>query len=122
AFALLLASLGTAPANFILLGKAISFRARDAAAMMWRPLAGSVAMSGVLFALSQRIGWPQGVPMQLACVVFLVAIGVHVYAGTVMLCWALRRNADSAEAWLLERARAFLRLTAPQVAPDQRAP
>ena len=122
AFALLLASLGTAPANFVLLGKVIAFRMRDAAAMIWRPLAGSLAMSGLLFALLQRIGWPREVPAQIAFAAFLVAIGALVYVVTVMLCWAPHRNADSAEAWLLERARAFLGLTAPQVASDRPAP
>ena len=120
--ALLVASLCTAPANFVLLGKAISFRMRDAAAMIWRPLVGSLAMSGVLFELLQHLGWPQALPMQLVCVVLLVAIGAVVYAATVMLCWALRRNADSAEAWLVERARAFLRSTALRAARDRPAP
>ena len=120
--ALLVASLCTAPANFVLLGKAIAFRMRDAAAMIWRPLAGSLAMSGVLFALLQHLGWPQALPMQLVCVVLLVAIGAVVYAATVMLCWALRRNADSAEAWLVERTRAFLRSTALRAARDRPAP
>jgi lipopolysaccharide exporter len=122
ACALLLASLGTVPANFVLLGKAIAFRARDAAAMAWRPLAGSLVMSGVLLALLQHIGWPQGVLVQVAYVASFVATGALVYAVAVMLCWALGRNADSAEAWLIGRARAFLSATGPRVASDRPVP
>jgi O-antigen/teichoic acid export membrane protein len=112
ALSLLLASLCTAPANFILLGKAIPFRLRDAMTTMWRPLVASFVMGGVVFELAQLVGWPQRPMLQLACVGLLVGVGALVYVVVVLLFWRVHHDTDSAEAWALERVRAWLGFTA----------
>jgi O-antigen/teichoic acid export membrane protein len=119
ALALLLASLCTAPANFILLGKAIPFRARDAMASMWRPVVATLVMGAIVSALAPRLGWPAHLAMRLACVASLVASGVLVYVVGVLLLWRVWHVADSAEAWAVARVRAAWRVIASMASPGR---
>jgi hypothetical protein len=107
----LLASAITAPANFRLLGKSIAFGPRDAHAMLWRPVVGTLAMCGAVLWLKGTLSWPSTVPGQIGYASLLVSFGALVYASTVMACWAVLRDPDSAESWLIARARALVGAT-----------
>lgn len=108
AAALLLASILTAPLNFVLLAKAIRFDWRDVVAMLWRPSIGALAMSGAVIALRDSLHWPSGTALQIAHIALLVAAGALVYASTIMLCWFVQREPESAEAWVIRQLRAVV--------------
>jgi O-antigen/teichoic acid export membrane protein len=109
--ALLVASAITAPANFHLLGKAIEFSSRDVLAMLWRPVAGTLVMCGALVWLRATLSWPSTVARQIGYAGVLMLFGALVYACTVMACWAARRDPDSAESWLIAKARVIVGAT-----------
>lgn len=100
---MLVASILTAPFNFYLVGKAIEFGWRDLKSVLWRPVTGGIVMSGVVLMLQNRWPLPVGTAAQLAYAVIAAAVGACVYCTTVVLLWRLRRDPESAEAWVLER-------------------
>jgi O-antigen/teichoic acid export membrane protein len=105
AIALLSATVLVVPLNFLLLASAIVIKPRDVVAMLWRPLAGTAAMSVVVLWLYRSTAWPHDWPSQLARTALLVSTGAVVYAITVAAAWSLRRDPDSAEVWLLQKVR-----------------
>jgi O-antigen/teichoic acid export membrane protein len=109
AFALLAAAVLVVPLNFFLLAGAIAIRTRDVAGMMWRPLAGTAAMSVIVLWLDGSMAWAQDLPSQLARAALLVSTGAATYVVTVAAAWSLRRDPDAAEAWLLDNARRAVR-------------
>ena len=109
AIALLGATVLVVPLSFLLLAKAIAITPRDVVAMLWRPLAGTAAMSVVVLWVFQGWAWPQELSSQLPRTTLLVLVGMGVYAATVAAAWSFRRDPDSAEAWLLAKTRRLTR-------------
>jgi len=105
--AMLVASVVTAPLNFYLLGKAIEFGRHELVGLLWRPGAGSLAMIGAVVAIKAYWPVPSSLLGQIAYVAFVSLCGALVYAASVFLIWRRRRDPDSAETWILDRARRF---------------
>lgn len=102
--ALLLASIVTAPFNYHLVGKAIDFGWRELKSVLWRPLAGALAMCAAVLALQQRWPLPDDTGPRLLQATTAGALGLLAYGATVYLLWRHHADPDSAEAWLLARA------------------
>lgn len=109
AAALLCASVLAVPVNLRLLGKAIAFRARDLAAIAWRPLLGAAVMAATLALLRHALPTPTGFGARLGYAAMLVAAGALVYFAVILALGAWRRDPGSAEALVWSRMRSFAR-------------
>jgi hypothetical protein len=97
------ASLLVAPVNFVVLARAIAIRPGDLVDIVRRAVLGSVAMSAVLVCAQRALPVATTLPARIGWTAALVLAGAFVYADVVIGAWAVRRDAGSAEVWLLHR-------------------
>ncbi|MEO8305006.1 MAG: lipopolysaccharide biosynthesis protein [Betaproteobacteria bacterium] len=102
------ALLATMPLNWLLLRRAIEFGWSEVTHILWRPLAGTVAMSAAVFATRYAWPTPAGLFEQVAYLAMLVTGGALVYAVVVYLLWKPQSDPESAEAWALAQGRRAL--------------
>ena len=109
AYALLAASVATAPFNFYLLAKNINFGRGEIFEILNRPIAGSLLMSAAIFALKRYWSIPPTWQGKLAYIIAVASAGALIYTGVLFLLWRRKRNPDCAETWLLRRATQFVK-------------
>jgi len=103
AMAALAASIVIAPFNLVVLARAIAIRPRDIVQIAWRPVVGSLAMAAALVWAQRALPIATTMPAHLGWAAVLVLGGALVYAAVVVSAWAVRRDAGSAESWLLRQ-------------------
>ena len=107
AWALLAASVATAPLNFYLLTKAIKFGRHELFEILSRPVAGSLLMLAVILVLKAYWSTPATWQGKVAYIFGVASAGAAVYVGAVFLHWKHKNNPESAEAWVFGRAAQF---------------
>jgi lipopolysaccharide exporter len=115
AFAVLAGTLATVPVNFRMMSGAVRLTLRDIREIVWRPLAATIVMVGVVL-----IGRDHWMPTEtlggnVVNLVTAAGIGAAAYCGTVILLWRLASRPDGAETFVWERFKSLVVTTRSRV-------
>jgi lipopolysaccharide exporter len=108
ATSMLMASILTIPLNFFLLNQAIEFGRREIYTILYRPTCAALVMVGAVVTAQYYWRTTSTVSEMAVYFISLSALGAGAYSATAWLLWRMKKDSDSAEAWVIEKGRAGL--------------